>query len=50
MPIQVTIGYGFRPKWRQRNIRYTLDGSEPTPDNFIFVSPNRATRFISIMA
>ncbi|MCB0099305.1 MAG: chitobiase/beta-hexosaminidase C-terminal domain-containing protein, partial [Caldilineaceae bacterium] len=37
MPMQVTIGYGAGQSGDNTNIRYTLDGSEPTPDSFIFI-------------
>lgn len=37
MPMQVTIGYSSGQSGDNTNIRYTLDGSEPTPDSFIFI-------------
>ncbi len=38
MPMQVQIGYGSPSQNRTNtNIRYTLDGSDPTPDSFIFI-------------
>lgn len=38
MPIEVTIDYGSAEQdWNNTHIRYTLDGSEPTPDSYIFI-------------
>ncbi len=38
MPMQVQIGYGSPSQNRTNtNIRYTLDGSDPTPDSYIFI-------------
>jgi serine protease len=37
MPLQVTIGYGAGQNSSNTNIRYTLNGSETTPDSFIFI-------------
>lgn len=37
MPLQVQIGYGTGQNSGNTNIRYTLDGSEPTPDSFVFL-------------
>ncbi|MCB0185100.1 MAG: S8 family serine peptidase, partial [Caldilineaceae bacterium] len=37
MPLQVTIAYGSNMPAGNRNLRYTLDGSEPTADSFLFM-------------
>ncbi len=37
MPMQVTIGYGSGQSGANTQIRYTLNGSEPTEDSFIFI-------------
>ncbi|MEM7029010.1 MAG: chitobiase/beta-hexosaminidase C-terminal domain-containing protein [Chloroflexota bacterium] len=37
MPMQVTIDYGAGQDGSNTAIRYTLDGSEPTADSFIFI-------------
>lgn len=37
MPLEVTIAYGSNMPIGNRNLRYTLDGSEPTEDSFIFI-------------
>ena len=37
MPLQVTIDYGPGQDGSNTNLRYTLDGSEPTADSFIFI-------------
>ena len=37
MPMQANITYGTGQNSSNTNIRYTLNGSEPTPDSFIFL-------------
>ena len=37
MPLQVTIGYGVGQNSSNTNLRYTLNGSEPGEDSFIFL-------------
>ncbi len=37
MPIQVTINYGTGQSISNTSIRYTLDGSEPNEDSYIFI-------------
>ena len=37
MPMQTTITFGTGQNSSNTNIRYTLNGSEPTPDSFIFL-------------
>ena len=36
MPMQVTIDYGSGQSSSDTHIRYSLDGSDPSPDSFIF--------------
>ena len=47
MPIQVTITYGAGQNGDNTNIRYTLNGDEPTADSFIFIPEQGDTLYLN---
>ncbi len=47
MPLQVTIAFGNNMPAGNRNLRYSLDGSEPTEDSFIFIPEQGDTLYLN---
>lgn len=47
MPLQVSIAYGTNMPAGNRNLRYTLNGSEPTEDSFIFIPEQGDTIYLN---
>ncbi len=47
MPMEVTIGYGSGQNQSNTQIRYTLNGSEPTEDSFIFIPSQGDTLYLN---
>ncbi|MCB0046859.1 MAG: chitobiase/beta-hexosaminidase C-terminal domain-containing protein [Caldilineaceae bacterium] len=47
MPIQVTIGYGAGQSGSNTNIRYTLNGDDPTAESYIFIPEQGDTLYLN---
>ena len=47
MPLQVQIGYGPGQSGSNTNLRYTLDGSEPTADSYIIIPEQGDTLYLN---